>query len=211
MLNMASEPQIFLVLTISFLYAITIHEASHAFVADILGDRTARYQGRVTLNPIQHLDVVGSLMLVVLGFGWGKPVPINPINLRGNIQTSLAKIAVAGPAANLLSAVLFGLLLRTLIADSSEINLTHRLLEALTLINLVLAIFNLLPVPPLDGFTLLLTIANTNNAQRLRYYSRQITIAFFGIIVLGYFLQQNILESLIAPPTGLIFRKLLGV
>ena len=208
---MASEPQIFLVLAVSFIYAISIHEASHAFVADILGDKTARYQGRVTLNPIRHLDLYGSLMLIVLGFGWGKPVPINPINLRGDTRQSMAKIAVAGPAANLLSAVVFGLLLRALIADGSEINLAHRLLEALTLINLVLAIFNLLPIPPLDGFTLLLTFTNSDNAQRLRYYSRQIMMTFFGIIVLGYVLQQNILESLIAPPTGFIFRKLLGV
>ena len=208
---MASEPQIFLVLAVSFIYAISIHEASHAFVADTLGDKTARYQGRVTLNPIRHLDLYGSLMLIVLGFGWGKPVPINPINLRGDTRQSMAKIAVAGPAANLLSAVVFGLLLRALIADGSEINLAHRLLEALTLINLVLAIFNLLPIPPLDGFTLLLTFTNSDNAQRLRYYSRQIMMTFFGIIVLGYVLQQNILESLIAPPTGFIFRKLLGV
>ncbi len=209
-MNAAGEPRLFLALLIAFIYAITVHEASHAFVADRLGDTTARFRGRRTVNPMSHLDVVGSLMLVVIGFGWGKAVPVNPINLRGDPRRGMAIVAAAGPAANLLSAVVFGLLLRAAVSNGTDLEYWHLLLQVLTLINLFLAIFNLMPVPPLDGFTLLLVFVNPNTAQRLRLYSRQIMMVFFGIVALAYFLRLNMFSSVLTPPTLNLFRFILG-
>jgi Zn-dependent protease len=207
----AGDPRTFLALLIAFIFAITIHEASHAFVADRLGDTTARFRGRLTLNPMSHLDVVGSLMLVAIGFGWGKAVPVNPINLRGDLRRGMAIVAAAGPAANLLSAVVFGLLLRAAVANATDPEYWHLLLNTLVQVNVVLAIFNLIPIPPLDGFTLLLAFVDSNTAQRLRFYSRQIMMVFFGILAVAYFLRQNLLESLLFPPAGYIYRLILGV
>lgn len=210
-MNAAGDPRLFLALLIAFIYAITIHEASHAFIADRLGDTTARFRGRLTLNPLAHLDVVGSLMIVAIGFGWGKAVPVNPINLRGDPRRGMAIVAAAGPAANLLSAVVFGLLLRAALADATDLEYWHLLLQALTLINLFLAIFNLIPVPPLDGFTLVLAFVHANTAHRLRFYSRQIMMGFFGIMAVAYFLRLNLFSSVLTPPTQYLFRLILGV
>ena len=210
-MNAASDPRLFLALAIAFIYAITTHEASHAFVANWLGDTTPRFRGRLTLNPVSHLDVIGSLMLVIVGFGWGKPVPVNPVNLRGPPRRGMATVAFAGPVANLLSAVVFGLLLRAALANGTDLQYGQQLLQVLTLINLFLAIFNLIPVPPLDGFTLLLAFVGSDTAQRLRYYSRQITMVFFGLIILDFFLRLNLLGSVITPPAQYFFRLILGV
>ncbi len=209
-MSAAGEPRLFLALLVAFIYAITVHEASHAFVADRLGDTTARFRGRLTLNPMSHLDVVGSLMLVAVGFGWGKAVPVNPINLRGDPRRGMVIVAAAGPAANLLSAVVFGLILRAALADVTELEYWHLILQVLTLINLFLAIFNLIPVPPLDGFTLLLAFVDSNTAQRLRFYSRQIMMVFFGIVAVAYFLRLNLFSSVLTPPTQYLFRLILG-
>lgn len=209
-MSAAGEPRLFLALLVAFIYAITVHEASHAFVADRLGDTTARFRGRLTLNPMSHLDVVGSLMLVAVGFGWGKAVPVNPINLRGDPRRGMVIVAAAGPAANLLSAVVFGLILRAALADVTELEYWHLILQVLTLINLFLAIFNLIPVPPLDGFTLLLAFVDSNTAQRLRFYSRQIMMVFFGIMAVAYFLRLNLFSSVLTPPTQYLFRLILG-
>ncbi len=209
-MSAAGEPRLFLALLVAFIYAITVHEASHAFVADRLGDTTARFRGRLTLNPMSHLDVVGSLMLVAIGFGWGKAVPVNPINLRGDPRRGMAIVAAAGPAANLLSAVVFGLMLRAALADVTELEYWHLILQRLTLINLFLAIFNLIPVPPLDGFTLLLAFVHSDTAQRLRFYSRQIMMVFFGIVAVAYFLRLNLFSSVLTPPTQYLFGLILG-
>lgn len=159
---------------------------------------------------MSHLDVVGSLMLVAVGFGWGKAVPVNPINLRGDPRRGMVIVAAAGPAANLLSAVVFGLILRAALADVTELEYWHLILQVLTLINLFLAIFNLIPVPPLDGFTLLLAFVDSNTAQRLRFYSRQIMMVFFGIMAVAYFLRLNLFSSVLTPPTQYLFRLILG-
>ena len=210
-MNAASDPRLFLALLIAFIYAITVHEASHAFVANWLGDSTARFRGRLTLNPLSHLDPVGSLLLVVVGFGWGKPVPVNPVNLRGDPRRGMATVAGAGPAANFLSALVFGLLLRSMLAGGTGNEFGPLLLQVLTLINLFLAIFNLIPIPPLDGFTLLLAFVDSTTAQRLRFYSRQISMVFFAVVVLGYFLRLNLFSSVLTPPAQYLFRLILGV
>ena len=138
--------------------SVVIHEVSHGYAAEILGDPTARLQGRLTLNPFKHLDPVGSIIVPLLTslsgftFGWAKPVPYNPHNLRNQKWGELA-VAGAGPLANILLVIIFGLLIRfagaTFGADFANIA------AVIIVINLVLAIFNLIPVPPLDGSKIL--------------------------------------------------------
>lgn len=138
--------------------SVVIHEVSHGYAAEILGDPTARLQGRLTLNPLKHLDPVGSIIIPLLTsltgfiFGWAKPVPYNPYNLRNQKWGELA-VAAAGPLANIFLALVFGLLIRFsgLTFGSAAVNI----FAAIVIINLVLAIFNLLPVPPLDGSKIL--------------------------------------------------------
>lgn len=147
---------------VALLYSIVIHEVSHGAVAYRLGDPTAKNLGRLTLNPIKHLDLFGSIILPLLSFalggfifGYAKPVPYNPLNLSDRKYGS-AKVAIAGPASNIILAVLFGLTLRFL-PDIFSTSLVPELLGAVVTLNLFLAIFNLFPIPPLDGHWLLLT------------------------------------------------------
>jgi len=129
--------------------ALTLHEYAHALVADRLGDRTARSMGRLTLNPLAHVDPLGLLLLFLAGFGWAKPVPVNPYNLRGDPQKGMLLVSLAGPLSNLviafLSAVLLGLLYACRAPNIEQV------MNYMIRINVVLAVFNLLPVPPLDG------------------------------------------------------------
>lgn len=142
-----------------FIFSIVIHEVSHGFVAERLGDPTARVMGRLTLNPLKHLDPFGSVILpglmILLNtgfvFGWAKPVPFDPRNLR-NPKTDAGKIALAGPISNLLIAFVFSIALRFV---SGPIFL---LFQAVIIINILLAVFNLVPIPPLDGSKILYAI-----------------------------------------------------
>jgi len=127
--------------------AITVHEFVHAWSANYLGDPTARYAGRLTLNPIAHLDLVGSIMLVLVGFGWGKPVPINPNNFQ-NPRLGSALTSIAGPISNLAFALVLGFIYKLPISYGS---FWSTIILYAILINLILMIFNLIPIPPLDG------------------------------------------------------------
>jgi len=134
---------------IALLIAITIHEFAHALVSDKLGDPTASLAGRISLNPFKHLDPIGTLMLLIFHFGWGKPVPFDPFNLR-HPKRDAALISLAGPASNLILATLL-----SLVAKLSGLPLLALIATPLIIININLAIFNLLPVPPLDGAKIL--------------------------------------------------------
>jgi len=155
---------IFIILIL--LFSVIIHEVSHGLMADYLGDPTAKLAGRLTLNPINHLDPIGSILVPLLliisqagiVFGWAKPVPINPYNLRDKVYGQ-AKVALAGPLANIFMALFFGIILRFipyLFSAQVGINLMT-ILSYIVWINLILAIFNLLPIPPLDGSHILFT------------------------------------------------------
>lgn len=153
--------QIFAFLVLIF--SIVIHEFSHGWMADRLGDPTARYMGRLTLNPLPHIDPIGSVLvplvlyLTQVGFiiGWAKPVPYNPYNLRDQ-KKGPALVSLAGPAANLAVAAIFGLLIQSLsAADPVAYGNLVELFAVIVLYNILLAVFNLVPLPPLDGAKIL--------------------------------------------------------
>lgn len=138
----------------ALLFAITVHEYAHALCADSMGDKTARFMGRLTLNPLVHLDFLGAMLLIIAGFGWAKPVPVNSAFFRNRREGNI-KVAIAGPAANLflclLAAIMAGILQLLNIMTPG----IHQFLVWIQLYNVWFAIFNLLPIPPLDGARLL--------------------------------------------------------
>jgi Zn-dependent protease len=134
---------------VALIIAITVHEFSHAWVANHLGDPTAKYRGRVTLNPIAHLDPVGTIMLFVVGLGWGKPVPVNTNNLNSPKRDS-ALVSLAGPASNILMAIVIAFPYKYLATHAGP-EAVLNLLRAIFDLNILLAVFNFIPLPPLDG------------------------------------------------------------
>lgn len=138
----------------ALLFAITIHEYAHAQTADAMGDPTARYMGRMTMNPMAHLDPIGALLLVTVGFGWAKPVQINPNNFR-NRKEGLLKVSLAGPAANLFVCFLAALIGAIMERFGMMSQGVYQFLLWMQLYNVWFAFFNLVPVPPLDGSKIL--------------------------------------------------------
>ncbi len=165
---------------IVLILSIILHEVAHGYAADSLGDPTARLAGRLTLNPVPHIDLMGSIVLPALLvftqspilFGWAKPVPYNPYNLR-NSRWGEALVAVAGSATNILLAIIFGLIVRYgagLGFDAAALSLA----STIAFVNLFLGLFNLIPIPPLDGFTTLRALLPWNLAQSLIRFENQI-------------------------------------
>jgi Zn-dependent protease len=181
------DPQLFFAFVIAVIVGITFHEFSHAAVATLQGDQTARSQGRLTLNPISHLDPLGTIALVLAGFGWGRPVPFSPANLRSR-RWGAALVGLAGPAANFLLALASVIALRLLYASalgSFQVDFRVRLLEMLVLLNVVLGVFNLLPIPPLDG-SRLLSIFLPPSRQNIVYFLDQYGIfLLLGVLILA--------------------------
>ena len=153
------QPILFFAWVAAIIIAISVHEFSHAACAYWLGDPTAKYEGRLTLNPLAHLDPWGTLLLLFVGIGWGKPVPFNPYNLK-NQRYGPAFVALAGPGSNLGLLVIFSLILRFIypLTGLGTENALYIFLGLLVLLNAMLAIFNLIPVPPLDGSKLLMAV-----------------------------------------------------
>lgn len=180
MLNLLFQSPIeFLLFGILLLIVITVHEFSHAFAADHLGDPTAKLNGRLTLNPIAHLDPVGTILFVLAGFGWGKPVPFDPFNLK-TPKRDAAIISFAGPLSNIAMAILASIFLRfLLIIPTFFFNaLWVDILIIFIRLNILLAIFNLLPVHPLDGFKVIAGLLPK------KYYYDWMDLERYGIIFL---------------------------
>ena len=175
-------PEVLVLLIPVLLFALVFHEFSHAWVANKLGDPTARYAGRLTLNPMAHLDPIGGLMILFVGFGWAKPVPVDIRYLR-NPRVDMMKIAFAGPASNLLLAFIGGTILRLGFVHGTM----TMMIMFFTQINIMLAVFNMIPIAPLDGsqiFSGLLIRTNPELVRNLRIYGPQILM---GAILIGYF------------------------
>lgn len=144
--SLINSPIQFLIFFVSITISLTIHEFAHAFTADKLGDSTPKLMGRLTLNPLAHLDLYGTIFLIIAGFGWGKPVMVNPRNFKNPMWDNLT-VSLAGPMSNLFLAVLLGLIMRFLPIGS----LAENLLGIVVFYNLIFMFFNFLPIPPLDG------------------------------------------------------------
>src|SRR6188474_1714794 len=167
-------------IAVALVVGITFHEFMHAFVADQLGDHRPRAMGRVSLNPTDHIDPVGALFFVIAGFGWGKPVQVNPYALRPG-RIGMAYVAAAGPLANLVVALVAAVAFRGVVlagaADSSS-DFVWQLLFAIVQFNIILGLFNLLPIPPLDGYNLVLPFLPANIAYTVQRYAQ------YGVMVL---------------------------
>ena len=175
-----TPPRIVALLT-AVLVGITFHEFMHAFVADQLGDHRPRALGRVSLNPIRHIDPLGALVFVLAGFGWGKPVPVNAYALRPG-RIGMAYVSAAGPLANLFVASVGGIVFRVaelagVVGGPGDEFLTQ-LLSSIVLFNVILGLFNLLPIPPLDGYNLVLPFLPPRTAFAVQRY------AGYGLMVL---------------------------
>jgi Zn-dependent protease len=202
---------VLLVAAILLLVAFPVHEFSHALAAYRLGDSTARYMGRLTLNPVAHFDPLGGLLLLLTAltspyaFGWAKPTPVNPANLAGGRQGE-ALVAFAGPFSNLVMASIVAVPLRAILTlgiDAPELVIT--VLSLLVLFNLVLFVFNLLPIPPLDGYRVLLAVVSPRTAWQLRSYEQ------YGFLILIVLLFTGVFGAVLNATVVPIFRLLVGL
>lgn len=204
----ALDPAVQVILIPVIIFALSFHEFSHGWMAYRYGDPTAKNAGRLTLNPMAHLDIFGSLALYLMGFGWAKPVPVDPRYLA-NPKRDMMWIALAGPVSNLIVALISGILLSILLRlglISGQSPLTMVLIMSLQ-INLVLAIFNFIPIPPLDGSRILgglILYKYQNELAKFEYYGPRILM---GLILLSMFTRFNIF-SVIISPIMTIFLKL---
>lgn len=211
-----TDPASFLRLMVIAIFAVvvaaTVHEFSHALVAAGLGDNTARRQGRLSLNPLRHLDPGGSLMLLLVGFGWAKPVPVNPHSLsRG--RAGMALVAAAGPLANLVVAFLVAVpiklgllgwgspaLGRTIYVMSGGLREgLSDIAGVVIFINILLAVFNFIPLAPLDGSRVLAGLLPREAAEQYARFERFSPVVLMGIILLDYALNLGILWGIMGP------------
>lgn len=202
-------PEVLVLLIPVLLFALVFHEFSHAWIAYKLGDPTARYAGRLTLNPVAHLDPVGGLMILFVGFGWAKPVPVDGRNLR-NPRTDMMKVAAAGPLSNLLLAMIAGMVFRLLSGAGLLSEAIYLLIIYFTQINIALAVFNLIPVAPLDGsqiFSGYLMRTNPQLAWKIQSYGPQV---LFGLILFGYITGFSILWLFMRPFVNFFMILFLG-
>lgn len=209
MLNyLFSNPLLFIITLISLLLAITIHEFSHAFVADYLGDPTPRLAGRLKLDPRVHLDMLGLLFLFFFGFGWGKPVPFDPYNLK-NPRKDAALISIAGPASNLIFALFLSLILRFFALFPTTIfsSLSSILFFPIIYLNIVLGVFNLLPIHPLDGFKIVGGILPEEKAKEWYQLERYGMIFLLMLIIpLG---RSSMLDMIVRPAISFLTNLLI--
>ncbi|MGP8152663.1 MAG: site-2 protease family protein [Smithella sp.] len=179
------DPLAFVILSALLLYSVIFHELAHGWVAYKMGDPTAQRLGRLTLNPIKHLDVIGTLMLLIIGFGWAKPVPINLGNIPGDKRRkALILVSAAGITANIICAFIALLLFRLISPEPS--GMVGQVLFMLARINIILAAFNLIPIPPLDGSKILMGFAPESIKKILDQIEPFGFFIVIGLLYLGF-------------------------
>lgn len=208
LLRLADQPELLITVIVAFVVAITIHEAAHALAATWLGDDLPRLQGRLTLNPMRHLDPLGTLMIAIASFGWGRPVLVNPYRLRFGINRGMALVALAGPVSNVALAAAITPVTRQFI-DSSPADTITLALVVIVQLNVLLAAFNLLPIPPLDGFSVLVGVVPAPLADQLNELRRYGPYLLIGIFLLIWLIPQGTI--IITGPADWVSRLLLGV
>ena len=200
------------------LVTLTIHEFSHGYVAYLLGDDTAKRAGRLTLNPISHIDPVGLLMLFIVRIGWAKPVPVNPYNFN-NQKRDMAITAAAGPAANFVMAIILSVFFNLLKATNPNLLysgsvmtqfFTGMLVYAI-LINLALGIFNLIPIPPMDGSKILGGFLSDEAYYKYTAQERKGAQILMIIFAISFVFRLNIIGAIIMPPLNFFLKLLTGI
>ena len=189
-------------IAIALVIGVTCHEFSHAFTADQLGDHRPRALGRVSLNPVRHIDPFGALLFLIAGFGYGRPVPVNVYALRPG-RIGMAMVAAAGPIANVLVALVFAIVYRAIRISGVQIDLAEGIVLSAVFYNFVLAILNLIPIPPLDGYNVLLAFLPPRYAFTLQRYAQY----GFLLLLLLVFIPGSplgLLLGLAAPLTRLL-------
>jgi len=176
------NPIIYLMIAISILLAFSIHEYSHAQAAYSLGDPTPKYAGRLTVNPLAHFDPFGTLLIFIIGIGWGKPVPFNPYNLR-NQRWGPALVGLSGPTSNFLNALIVGIFLRFFEISNPAI---LAFFSIFVWINLILGVFNLLPIPPLDGSHIFLAILPSRFENVKLFFRLSPYLVIFAFLFMFY-------------------------
>ncbi len=203
--DLASDPRQFIynmvLLVFALLIGITVHEFSHAFVAYKRGDDTASQMGRITLNPLAHLDPLGTVLLFVAGFGWGKPVPIDIRRMKPPLRFSIAAVSLAGIIANLVLAAFVAAVYRLAGAYLASGLLT--LLETVVLINVLLAVFNLIPIPPLDGYNFFTTLLPERMARAMAPVAHYGPFILFGLMVIDSVLPASVFAFIGWPIRGI--------
>jgi Zn-dependent protease len=194
---------------LAIVVAITIHEFAHAFAADRLGDPNPRLQKRLTLNPLRHLDFLGTVMLIFFHFGWGKPVQFDPYNLKSP-RKDAALIAAAGPLSNLFTAFLCGLGLYLLTAftalATTPISLLYLFLYSLLSISVILAIFNLIPVFPLDGNHIISAFLSPATAHSFNHSMKRVGPILLIILILPIFSGLSLITIFLTPISGYLIQ-----
>lgn len=215
----------FLITILALVLSIAIHEFAHAWSAMQLGDRTAYYQGRVTLNPAAHLDPMGTLMMLIaaytgFGIGWGKPVPVNPYNLKHGPRVGVALTSAAGPLSNILQAIVLGIPLRLAIHGTLTLpELIGRFLATAFFVNISLALFNLIPLFPLDGFGIVRGVVSTIRTrwaydvvdflERIQPYAPMVLLLLIALDQMTP--GRGILGTILQVPAERLTRLILGV
>ncbi len=196
------DPTRIIMLLPGILLGLTVHEFSHGYVAYLLGDNTAKNNGRLTLNPVAHIDPIGFLMLIFAGFGWAKPVPINPYFFTDRRRGTFL-VSIAGPASNIVMAIvlttLLGLFMRTMGVGFA----VQQVVMSAIFINLVLAVFNLFPIPPLDGSKILMSLFPSRFEETFYQLEKYSVILLILLLVLG------VIRNVLFPIVGALYNLLM--
>ena len=198
-----TNPLALLLWLISLIVAITIHEYAHAFTADKLGDPTPKLMGRLTLNPLAHLDPIGTLMILIVRFGWGKPVQFDPFNLK-DPRRDAALISISGPVSNLILAFLLSMIVRLTFIPY----LVIQILLPIIFLNVLLAVFNLIPIHPLDGFKIVEGFLSENQAREWHSLERYGFI--FLLLLILPFGGSSLLFNILGPVVNFLLTLFLG-
>jgi len=180
----SGDPVVIVGILLALVIAITCHEFSHAFVADLFGDRQPRAMGRVSLNPVRHIDPLGAIFFVIAGFGWGRPVSVNVYGLRGG-RRSMAWVSAAGPVTNFVVAMIFAVAYRALVLAGDPLAVVTDVLWIIVLFNLFLAFFNFIPIPPLDGYNFVLAFLPVQQVFAVQRYAQFGLVALLLLVVLS--------------------------
>ncbi len=211
------DPILLIMFLPALLFALTFHEASHAWMSLKLGDPTAKMLGRLTLNPLAHLDLFGTLSVLLIGFGWAKPVPFDPRNFQ-NPKRDILMTAAAGPISNMILAVLSAVALRILLSQGWGSTMLEgfshslgRIIGLSLIINLQLAFFNLIPLPPLDGSKILSGIVPDAWDRYIWRLEQVGPMVLFGLVMLGMLMRFSVFWLIIGPPVMVACNLLRGI